>query len=258
MASKASSRLADALGHGVVDKRIEILRGVLRSGSISQAAREAAVSYKAAWQAIATLTNLAGVTLVERAVGGSGGGGATLTRQGLQLLDLAEAMALARDDVQSRARVAAGRGAAGAASAVARLAIQTSMRNQLPVIVLGLERSGRIVRVRMGLAPGADISARITLESAELLGLSEGMAALALCKATAVRVDRAGAGRVKGNRLDGVVASAARGDDGDEISLALAGGLQLVGFAAGGTALRARQRATACVDEAAVVVALPG
>ena len=95
MPRMASPRFGDALGHGMSDKRIDILRGIGRSGSISQAAREAGVSYKAAWQAVATLTNLAGVPLVERAVGGAGGGGATLTAHGRQLLELADALARA-------------------------------------------------------------------------------------------------------------------------------------------------------------------
>jgi molybdate transport system regulatory protein len=34
--------------------------------------------------------------------------------------------------------------------------------------------------------------------------------------------------------------------------------LQLVGFASAGSGLRVRQRATATIDESAVVVALPG
>ena len=253
MASRASPRFGDALGHGMSDKRIDILRGIGRTGSISQAARDAAVSYKAAWQAIATLTNLAGVTLVERAVGGAGGGGSALTAHGAQLLKMADAMALARHAVQARSA------AAGAGSAVARLAIRTSMRNQLPVTLGALERTGRIVRVGMSLGNDQRIAARITQESAELLGLAEGMAAIALCKATAVRVERAGAVKAKrGNRLEGVVARSARGENGDEIALTLAGGLQLVGFAASGSGLRTRQRVTASVDEAAVVVALPG
>ncbi len=256
----ASPRFTDALGHGMSDKRIDILRGIGRTGSISQAARDAAVSYKAAWQAIATLTNLAGVALVERAVGGAGGGGATLTAHGAQLLELADAMEVARRAVQAHA-AAAGRGVAGAGSAVARLAIRTSMRNQLPATVNALERTGRIVRVHMSLGGDERIAARITLESAELLGLAEGMAAIALCKATAVRVERGLApqsGRARGNRLTGVVAGAARGENEDEIVVALQGGLQLVGFAAGGTGLRIRQRVVASVDEAAVVLALPG
>src|SRR3954470_6393291 len=88
-----SPRFIDALGHGPSDKRIDILRGIASSGSISQAARDAGVSYKAAWQAIDTLTNLAGVVLVERAVGGTGGGGATLTAAGQHLLAVARQLA---------------------------------------------------------------------------------------------------------------------------------------------------------------------
>jgi molybdate transport system regulatory protein len=246
-----SPRFGDALGHGMSDKRIDILRGIGRTGSISQAAREAGVSYKAAWQAVATLTNLAGVPLVERAVGGAGGGGARLTAHGTHLLEMADALDTARRAVQSRA------GAAGMAAA--RLAIRTSMRNQLPVTVSGIESTGRIVRVRMTLDGADQLAARITHESVELLGLAVGMSAIALCKATAVRIERADAPRrAHGNRLAGVVASVARGEDGDEVAMALPGGLQLVGFAAGGSGLRTRQRVSAVVDEAAVVVALPG
>lgn len=252
MPRMASPRFGDALGHGMSDKRIDILRGIGRTGSISQAAREAAVSYKAAWQAVATLTNLAGVPLVERAVGGAGGGGASLTAHGVQLLEMADALDVARRAVQARAGSSAGEAAAG-------LAIRTSMRNQLPAIVRALESTGRIVRVRMTVGDAQPVAARITRESAELLGLAEGMAAIALCKATAVRIERAGApGKAKGNRIAGVVQAVARGEDGDEIAMALPGGLQLVGFAPGGSGLRTRQRVLAAIDESAVVVALPG
>jgi molybdate transport system regulatory protein len=250
MPRMASPRFGDALGHGMSDRRIDILRGIGRSGSISQAAREAGVSYKAAWQAVATLTNLAGVPLVASAVGGAGGGGASLTAHGVQLLEMADALEVARRAVQSRA---------GVGHAAASLAIRTSMRNQLPATVRALESTGRIVRVLMTVGDAQPIAARITLESAELLGLAEGMAAIALCKATAVRIERAGApGRARGNGIAGVVQAVARGEDGDEIAMALEGGLQLVGFAAGGSGLRARQRVLASVDEAAVVVAVPG
>lgn len=44
----------------LADKRIDILRRIGDVGSISEAARRAGVSYKAAWQAIETLNNLAG------------------------------------------------------------------------------------------------------------------------------------------------------------------------------------------------------
>src|SRR6187455_3435960 len=95
-------QLAGALGHEAADKRIDILRRIGDAGSISEAARAAGVSYKAAWQAIDTLSNLAGTALVEGAVGGAGGGGARLTQAGRQLLRAADEMTRARTQVLAR------------------------------------------------------------------------------------------------------------------------------------------------------------
>src|SRR5690554_4838898 len=78
----SSLPLNTLLGYEASDKRLDILRRISHTGSISEAARSAGVSYKAAWQAIETLTNLAGTPLVEKAVGGSGGGGAIVTAAG--------------------------------------------------------------------------------------------------------------------------------------------------------------------------------
>ena len=79
MSALAPAALTEALGHAVSDKRLEVLRRVGETGSISQAARDAGISYKAAWQAIDTLTNLSEAPLVDRTVGGSGGGGKEIT-----------------------------------------------------------------------------------------------------------------------------------------------------------------------------------
>ena len=97
-----SVSLANAFAHGTADKRIEVLRKIAETGSISQAAREAGISYKAAWQAIDTLTNLTGVSLVEKSVGGIGGGGAKLTADGLRLLEIAGVLEKNRQEVLSR------------------------------------------------------------------------------------------------------------------------------------------------------------
>ena len=257
-----SPQLPDALSHGVADKRIDILRAIARTGSISQAARDVAVSYKAAWQAVDTLTNLAGVPLVERAVGGVGGGGALLTLQGQHLLALADALEQARQQVQARWADGSVPGGPQAYAGLARLSLRTSMRNQLPCTVVSIEVVGRIVRVGMQLGDdsSARMTARITTESAELLGLAVGMTVIALCKATAVRVQLHTSTRTQptGNRLVGQVADVASDEGGDEVTVQLAGGLQLVGFAPAGLAMVQGQLARVEVDEAAVVVALPG
>ena len=278
----ASLSLSDALGHALSDKRIDILRQIGQGGSISQAARAVGVSYKAAWQAVDTLTNLAGTPLVKRAVGGAGGGGAVLTEAGQQLLTAADAMAQARGAVLARWQADPHAGLA-----VARLAVRTSMRNQWPCLVQGLQVHGQIVLVHLGLAPaaagegaceppesdrsdGADfLAARITRESAELLGLQPGLAVQALCKATAVRVERAAPGApvpqapASTYRLPAKAVRVVRGALGDEVAAELmlgtrATGVQMVGFAAPGSGLRVGSRVVLVVEDTAVVLALSG
>ncbi len=262
--SSAPLALSSALGHALTDKRIDILRQIGECGSISQAARTVGVSYKAAWQAVDTLTNLAGTPLVAKAVGGSGGGGAQLTDAGRQLLSAADAMAQARGAVLSRWQ-----GAPHTGPALARLAVRTSMRNQLPCVVQKLEVMGQIVRVHLAFETLRDearpvLSSRITRESAELLGLQPGLVVQALCKATAVRVERfaphppSASGSGQGTcRLEARAVRVVRGASGDEVSAQLlAGGLQMVGFAPPDSGLRAGSRVALVLDDNAVVLAL--
>ena len=89
----------DALGLESVDKRIDILQRIDSLGSISQAARSAGISYKAAWQAIETLSNLAGEPLVDKAVGGSSGGGAVLTPAGRLVLEASASLNKVRSQI---------------------------------------------------------------------------------------------------------------------------------------------------------------
>ncbi|WP_137895480.1 TOBE domain-containing protein [Ramlibacter sp. 2FC] len=262
MSAKAPSAIGytAALSHASADKRVEILRLVGRSGSISQAGREAGVSYKAAWQAIDTLTNLAGVALVERVVGGAGGGGARITPAGLQLLAAADQLEQARSEVLARLQGREPGAARVGLPALSQLSVRTSMRNQLPCTVQALEDQGQIMRVRLQLADGAVLVSRITRESAELLGLREGQPVLALCKATAVTVCRVADAQASlgANLLPGRASRVSRGQSGDEVAAALDAGLQLVGFAPPASGLRSGSRIAMTLDESAVVIALPG
>ena len=241
------------LGYAQADKRILILQLVGEQGSISQAARTAGISYKAAWQAIHTLTNLAGEPLVDSNVGGSGGGGARLTPAGERLLAAADQLQAARRGVLARVNGAASPALAGP---------RTSMRNHVPCTVVRLESDDArdpMVRAVMVAAGGAELASLITRESAELLGLESGLPVLALCKATAVRVQALAAGGAAGegaNLLPGRVLRVSRGAQRDEIVITLPGDVQLVGFAAHPNRLRSGSRAVACMDESAVVIAL--
>lgn len=240
---------ARALGDAQADKRLEILALVGRCGSISQAARSAGVSYKAAWQALHTLANLAGETLVDSSVGGAGGGGARITAAGERLLQAARQLGQARRSAL-----------AGIDGAPAVVAPRTSMRNHLRARVVELASDGAgdpMLRVRVQLDGGAELASLITRESAELLALQPGLPLLVLTKATAVRVAPAAATAGPGD-LAGRAVLVARGRQSDEVTLTLAGGQQLVGFAERPNRLRAGSRVHARIDERAVVLALAG
>ena len=214
------------------------------------------MSYKAAWQAIDTLTNLAGGVLVDSSVGGAGGGGARLTDAGRRLLAAADEITKARRQVL--ARLAGRKGAGIQLAGVAALGLRTSMRNQLPCTVKALAASGPMVRVEMLLPDGTALASRITRESAELLALAPGLAVIALCKATAVRIGASfaiGEGR---NQFSGRVARMSRASGSAEVTLEMDSGLNLVGFADAASGLKTGSAAVAEVDEAAVVISVPG
>jgi molybdate transport system regulatory protein len=247
---------AQALGHEALDKRLDILRRIGEAGSISEAARGAGISYKAAWQALENLSNLAGAHLIEKVVGGSGGGGTRLTDAGQQLLEAADRLSDARRSVL--AELEQRTDSALNLPSLIGLGLRTSMRNQLPCIVESISKKAGIARVRLALPTGEALTSRITSESAELLGLNAGMTVVALCKATAVTVKPSCEAREGLNRLHGTIIQITSADDGGEVAVELMRGLQLIGFPAEHQMLSMQQRVVASLDEAAVVIAIAG
>jgi len=67
--------------------RIALLEKIGELGSITQAAKAIGVSYKTAWEMMNQINNLSAAPLVDRATGGKGGGGASLTPAGHGLLE---------------------------------------------------------------------------------------------------------------------------------------------------------------------------
>jgi molybdate transport system regulatory protein len=66
--------------------RIELLKNIEKYGSISKAAKEMKMSYKAAWDAIDIINKLSKNIVVEKISGGKGGGGAVITEYGKELM----------------------------------------------------------------------------------------------------------------------------------------------------------------------------
>jgi len=77
-----------ALGPG----KIDLLRAVGETRSIAAAARSLGLPYKRAWLLIDSLNEGFGRPVVETATGGKGGGGASLTPLGQQLVERYDAL----------------------------------------------------------------------------------------------------------------------------------------------------------------------
>jgi molybdate transport system regulatory protein len=158
-------------------QRIALLAHVAEQGSITKAAKSAGLSYKAAWDAIDELNNLAEKPLVERSVGGRGGGGAKLSEEGERVLRLYQRLQALQAELLSSAEETSD------LALLSRLMLRTSARNQLHGRVERVTRHGRNDLIDLQLAGGLSIQAQITHDSTERLDLEVGTDVFALIKA---------------------------------------------------------------------------
>jgi molybdate transport system regulatory protein len=106
--------------------KIALLEAIERAGSLSQAARNLGMSYRRAWELLASLNASFREPVVVTAIGGRGGGGARLTSFGRDLVRCFrafedDAQACAARAFKEIARRARGRAGAAAAAPVRRL-----------------------------------------------------------------------------------------------------------------------------------------
>jgi molybdate transport system regulatory protein len=73
---------AVAMGPG----KVELLEGIVETGSIAAAGRRMGMSYKRAWLLVDEMNTMFAGPLVDAAKGGAGGGGAALTPLGQRML----------------------------------------------------------------------------------------------------------------------------------------------------------------------------
>jgi molybdate transport system regulatory protein len=158
--------------------RIALLQHIAEQGSITRAAKSAGLSYKAAWDAIDELNNLAQKPLVERSVGGRGGGGAKLSEEGVRVLRLYQRLQALQTQLLE------GPEESSDLALLSRLMLRTSARNQLHGQVASITPVGRNDMIGLALAGGLTINAQITHDSTLRLELEPGTDVFALIKAS--------------------------------------------------------------------------
>lgn len=265
--TRVGSTLTIEAGDGVAFRKrwMDLLAALQSEPSITAAAKAVGLSYKAAWDAIATMNNLAGQMLVERSVGGLGGGGARLTPHGARLVKTFSAVeqenARFVERVNRRVRDKADLKSLG------RMTMMTSARNHFVGTVTRLKAGAVNDEVELTLPGGEKIFAIVTHESTETLGLKKGVEAIALIKASwiIVAVEGEAAATVKlsaRNRLSGIVSSLSAGAVNAEVVIELKGGHSVAAIVTKASAkalgLAPGKRASAIFKASSVILAVAG
>jgi molybdate transport system regulatory protein len=246
--------------------RIHLLQAIDATGSITQAAKAIGISYKAAWDAVDAMNNLAGAALVERSAGGRGGGHTALTGRGLQLVKRYDEI----DAMHRRFVEQLTSGATDLAQDIdllRTLNMKTSARNHFVGKVVALRRGAVNDEVELEVAGGHRIVAVVTRESTESLGLAEGVTAFALVKASSILIatDLPPAKLSARNQLAGVVAHVEHGAVNDEVVMTLGeadGALTVAAIVTSASAkplgLEPGVAATAIFKASSVIIGVPG
>lgn len=204
-------------------QRIALLQHIVDQGSITAAAKSAGISYKAAWDAIDELNNLAQTPLVERSIGGKGGGGARLSVAGERVLRLYQRLQALQTQVLDAAEDIQDLDLLG------RLMLRTSARNQLHGTVIAIHPHGHNDLIQLELPGGLTLHAQITRDSTLRLELAIGSQAVALIKAGWLQLlDAASPSNAEHNHLHGRIEQILHTDNGpSEVRITLPSGQTL-------------------------------
>ena len=204
---------------------VALLEAIDSCGSINSAAKQLGMSYKAAWEQVDLLNNLADAPLLKRAVGGRGGGGTELTAAGRQLVrdyqrierEYRRFIAQVSEDVSDAARLS---------GVLRRMEMKVSARNVWNGKIVAISDGAVNALVTLQLAGGEQLSATVTRESFEYLGLAVRGHALALVKSSAVVIAcNLGTAKISTrNLLCGNILRLVDGPVSSEVTIGLSGG----------------------------------
>lgn len=242
--------------------RIELLDKIAQYGSITQAAKAIKMSYKAAWDAIDTMNNLAKEPLVERLSGGKGGGGTRLTPRGEQLVANFRLINQEhRRFVDSLSQQADG--LADDYLLMRKMSMKTSARNQFLGKVTQVKQGAVNDEIELEIAGGQKIVAIVTHDSVESLNLVVGAEAFALIKSSSIILvtDDEGAKFSARNRLTGTITRIQLGAVNTEVVIDLPNGCSVAAIVTNESAntlnLTVSTKASALFKASSVIVGIP-
>lgn len=214
------------------DTRISLLEAIDRHGSISKAAKAVPLSYKAAWDAIDAMNNLADEPLVVRTTGGRQGGGTQLTDYGRRVVALYRALEVEYQAALERLADSMSSGMANDfqqfRQLLRRFSMKSSARNQFAGKICALKEGVVDFEVRIRMDNDTEIVSVITQASAENLNLQIGQEIYALVKSSSVILMNDPSLKSSArNQLWGEIVHIHQGPVSAEVVIALPGGKNL-------------------------------
>ncbi len=200
-------------------ERIALLEAVAKHGSITKAAEVAGFSYKTAWDSVNAINNLLPRPAFLTKTGGSSGGGATITEEGLRLI------ATFRKLEEKLGRISTAISEEGLEHAEDMLfwgvALRVSARNAFHCKIFSIKPAPVNVEVKLEVSPGVFIYALVTNRSLTEMDLQPGRSVVALVNSNSVMLaSSAQAMRISArNRIKGTVALRVDGGVDSEITV---------------------------------------
>lgn len=178
--AKFTAPLHADFGDGQISpRRLALLQAIDATGSMSQAGKQIGMTYKAAWDAVEIMNNLAGVPLVAVQHGGRGGG-ATLTETGTKIVTTYERLTKLQAEWMANLESTE----ADLLPLMRRIKMQTSARNSFVGTISQITTGAVNAEVTLQLQGEDKLVATVTSESLTGMGLKVGSEAWALIKAS--------------------------------------------------------------------------
>jgi len=153
----------------------EILKAIAKEHSISKAAEKLGMSYRYVWNYLQKIQKAVEAPIVETFKGGkSGGGGAKLTPLGQSLIEEYQRVAAYMSEILADQEY------------WAVLGLKITARNQLKGKVVSIEKDGITAKVKVEIAAPTVVTAVITKEAVEEVGVKVGDEVNAVIKSTEV------------------------------------------------------------------------
>lgn len=203
----------------LLEKRIDLLIAIKKTGSINKASKEVPLSYKAAWEAVEDMNNLSQTPIVIRETGGKDGGGTRLTEYGENLLKtyiiLKEEQKKFLENLNRITDINS-----GTLKTIRRLSMQISARNQIIGKIIDINLGSVNAQITLELKSGKQLVSIITLSSVDNLGLNLNDEVIALIKSSNVLISTDTDLKISArNTLRGKIENINKGDVNSEVTI---------------------------------------